>query len=100
MDPARPGFQSKKRPSKNVLDTDDAEFVDIIHSNNVFGFSKSLGHVDFWPNGKRFIQLGCKGGEFNKYFSFETILNFMFAEIQFRSLKFYRLKHAFILEDR
>jgi hypothetical protein len=46
------------------LDTTDAEFVDIIHTNggtlihDQQGFLSPIGHVDFYPNGGQF-QPGC-----------------------------------------
>nr|XP_024216846.1 pancreatic triacylglycerol lipase-like [Halyomorpha halys] len=60
LDPAFPffwGWISQKRLSK-----DDAEFVDVIHTNAFFkGHVFPLGHVDFFINGG-VIQPGCKGG--------------------------------------
>ncbi|KAK4887579.1 hypothetical protein RN001_003850 [Aquatica leii] len=49
LDPAGPLFIS--RPIDERLDTSDANFVDIIHTNGgVFGYLTSIGHVDFYPN--------------------------------------------------
>ncbi len=59
-DPAGPSFQGKD-PSLR-LDPSDADFVDIVHSNQgVFGYSGPLGHVDFWINGMGLVQIqpGC-----------------------------------------
>lgn len=50
------------QPTRNVLDASDALFVDCIHTTSTIGYNESLGHVDFWPNGRRlFLQPGCKG---------------------------------------
>lgn len=73
MDPAGPKFcvGEEKR-----LDKSDAEFVDIIHTNDAdycsylfisllhltqaqFGFDTPIGHVDFYPNGGA-EQPGCQ----------------------------------------
>jgi len=62
LDPAYPGF-SMEDPSTR-LDTTDAAFVDIIHTNSNtlvdggLSFPFSIGHVDFWPNGGS-KQVGC-----------------------------------------
>ncbi|CAG7829682.1 unnamed protein product [Allacma fusca] len=55
LDPAGPGFISV--PMKIRLDSGDADFVDIIHTNMgsvlfaQYGTPQKLGHVDFFPNG-------------------------------------------------
>lgn len=60
------------------LKRSDATFVDIIHTDEVFGSPTTNGHADFWPNqGKD--QAGCFGdgelkkskldGNFNAFFS-------------------------------
>ncbi len=63
LDPAGPffeGFDPKVR-----LDSGDAAYVDVIHSNGEslmvggFGFWEAIGHVDFYPNGGR-AQRGCQ----------------------------------------
>ncbi len=39
------------------LDTNDAQFVDIIHScAGVLGIKNSIGHIDFYPNNGEAIQ--------------------------------------------
>ncbi|RNA40557.1 pancreatic lipase-related 2-like [Brachionus plicatilis] len=57
MDPAGPLFfnrQSERRLNKN-----DADFVDIIHTDaGTLGIGKEVGHLDFFPNGGLF-QAGC-----------------------------------------
>ena len=55
LDPAYPGFSVANTNER--LDTSDARFVDVIHTNSevVVGgglsFPVAIGHVDFWPNG-------------------------------------------------
>ncbi|RWS14266.1 Pancreatic triacylglycerol lipase-like protein [Dinothrombium tinctorium] len=60
LDPARPNFQNLMRDA--VLTSDDANFVDVIHSDfnpiNAVGFTDSIGHVDFYLNGAS-PQPGC-----------------------------------------
>uniref|UniRef100_A0A131YPQ8 Pancreatic lipase like enzyme n=1 Tax=Rhipicephalus appendiculatus TaxID=34631 RepID=A0A131YPQ8_RHIAP len=62
LDPAGPLFQD----TKVALSKNDAQFVDVIHSNAgkfsdfMFGMTGQVGHVDFYPNnGDR--QPGCGG---------------------------------------
>lgn len=58
LDPAGPLF--KKWPKSLKLDSSDAEFVDVIHSDaGIFGYPTSVGHVDFWPNRGISPQPGC-----------------------------------------
>ncbi|XP_008479096.1 lipase member H-like [Diaphorina citri] len=62
LDPAGPLFESQDPRSR--LDSSDAQFVDVIHSNGEnlilggLGSWQPLGHVDFYPNGGR-MQKGC-----------------------------------------
>lgn len=55
LDPAYPGFSLENTDER--LDTTDAEFVDIVHTNSAtllhggLSFPFSIGHVDYWPNG-------------------------------------------------
>ncbi|XP_014250894.1 inactive pancreatic lipase-related protein 1-like [Cimex lectularius] len=62
LDPAGPLFESQDPADR--LDSTDAEFVDVIHSNGEtlilggLGSSQPMGHVDFYPNGGR-MQKGC-----------------------------------------
>lgn len=47
LDSANPCFNTRISLSK-----EDAEFVDVIHSNSgVLGQRLPMGHVDFYPNG-------------------------------------------------
>uniref|UniRef100_UPI00398E8F70 pancreatic lipase-related protein 2-like n=1 Tax=Pristiophorus japonicus TaxID=55135 RepID=UPI00398E8F70 len=63
LDPAKPFF--KNTPIEVRLDTSDALFVDIIHSNGAplipylgFGLFEPVGHLDFYPNGGELMP-GC-----------------------------------------
>jgi hypothetical protein len=63
LDPAYPDFSVQE--TGNRLDTTDATFVDIIHTNSAgsiaqggLSFPVPIGHVDFWPNGGE-AQPGC-----------------------------------------
>ncbi|XP_070801344.1 inactive pancreatic lipase-related protein 1-like [Pituophis catenifer annectens] len=56
LDPAQPYFQGT--PPEIRLDKNDAEFVDVIHTDSApmipnlgFGMSQAIGHLDFYPNG-------------------------------------------------
>ena len=55
MDPAGPAFQKTTKAVR--LDSSDAKFVDVIHTNGgdedqgFLGMSYSVGHADFYPNG-------------------------------------------------
>lgn len=58
LDPAKPGYDV---PGTLSLNRDDAELVDVIHTDAQplgLGFLFRCGHVDFWPNGGSF-QPGC-----------------------------------------
>lgn len=57
LDPAGPLFYVKSPSGR--LDYTDAEYVEVIHTNGrVTGFSPTLGHSDFYPNGG-LSQPGC-----------------------------------------
>ncbi|XP_034489839.1 uncharacterized protein LOC117793589 [Drosophila innubila] len=62
LDPAGPLFEAQH--PKVRLDSSDAEFVDVIHSNGEnlilggLGSWQPMGHVDYYPNGGR-VQTGC-----------------------------------------
>ncbi|CAL8096676.1 unnamed protein product [Orchesella dallaii] len=57
LDPAGPMFSSESVPLNVRLDSSDAEFVDVIHTNmglflrGEFGTPLPTGHADFYPNG-------------------------------------------------
>lgn len=62
LDPAGPLWESYS--PANPLSSDDANFVDVIHSHTqpglvlALGFHAPLGHVDFYPNGGGWMP-GC-----------------------------------------
>ncbi|KAJ8666918.1 hypothetical protein QAD02_008580 [Eretmocerus hayati] len=62
LDPAQPCFTSADESLK--LDRNDAQFVDVIHTNARqilllgLGLPDQLGHADFYPDGGQ-VQLGC-----------------------------------------
>ncbi|CAI6348190.1 unnamed protein product [Macrosiphum euphorbiae] len=59
LDPAGPGFEYLSLRS-DYLDDTDAAFVDVIHTAiGTAGYSKAIGHADFYPNEGKPIQPGC-----------------------------------------
>jgi len=62
LDPAYPAFSVEDTDTR--LDTSDAVFVDVIHTNSgnllegALSFPQPIGHVDFFPNGGN-SQPGC-----------------------------------------
>ncbi len=60
LDPASVYFEDVEDSMR--LDKSDAQFVDVIHTDSSstlgFGMKRSLGHVDFYPNGGK-NQAGC-----------------------------------------
>ncbi|XP_045896095.1 lipase member H-like isoform X1 [Micropterus dolomieu] len=57
LDPAGPQFTGT--PPEDRLDSTDAQFVDVLHTDiDVLGFRKPLGHIDFYVNGG-LDQPGC-----------------------------------------
>ncbi|KAK9507401.1 hypothetical protein O3M35_007264 [Rhynocoris fuscipes] len=68
LDPALPLFYTNL--ANHRLDSSDAEFVDVIHTNALFqGQVFPCGHVDFYANGGVF-QPGCEGEDkYNCYHS-------------------------------
>ncbi|XP_071536121.1 pancreatic triacylglycerol lipase-like isoform X4 [Panulirus ornatus] len=68
LDPA--GLTFHKVPSNQRIDSSDAEYVDIMHTNgcytfwdpwgDCFGINENLGDSDFWPNGGKH-QPACLG---------------------------------------
>jgi len=58
LDPAKPLYE--KSSPEDRLDINDALFVDVMHTNGgKNGILKSLGHIDFFPNGGQH-QPNCK----------------------------------------
>ena len=65
LDPAGPYFSDVKEDVR--LDPRDARYVDVIHTDaGVFGTSRKLGHIDFYPNGGS-QQPGCVVNILSKY---------------------------------
>uniref|UniRef100_A0A3Q0RB41 Triacylglycerol lipase n=1 Tax=Amphilophus citrinellus TaxID=61819 RepID=A0A3Q0RB41_AMPCI len=67
LDPTEPYFQGTD-PSVH-LETSDATFVDVIHTDGLpfnsklgLGMSESVGHVDFYPNGGELMP-GCSANK-------------------------------------
>ncbi|KAJ8705876.1 hypothetical protein PYW08_012922 [Mythimna loreyi] len=59
LDPALPLFSGL--PLEQRLDTSDAHFVDVIHTDaGIFGYKEPIGHADFFPNGGKSPQPGCE----------------------------------------
>ncbi|KAL4658863.1 lipoprotein lipase [Arapaima gigas] len=62
LDPAGPGFEYAD--AQSTLSPDDANFVDVLHTNTrgspdrSIGIQRPVGHVDIYPNGGTF-QPGC-----------------------------------------
>lgn len=57
LDPAFPLFYPA---IVKALSANDAEFVDVIHTDAfLYGAPVSTGTVDFWPNGGKTLQPGC-----------------------------------------
>uniref|UniRef100_UPI0037E7B78E inactive pancreatic lipase-related protein 1-like n=1 Tax=Semicossyphus pulcher TaxID=241346 RepID=UPI0037E7B78E len=63
LDPTEPYFQGANASVR--LDTSDATFVDVIHTDGLpfdsklgLGMTQSVGHVDFYPNGGELMP-GC-----------------------------------------
>ena len=65
LDPARPYFD-KPKINRKRLSKNDADFVDVIHTNSgelkrgCLSIPWKIGHVDFYPNGGQFMP-SCKG---------------------------------------
>jgi len=65
LDPARPYFTDGILDHMDGLTKEDAEFVDVIHTNSgkivegCLSIFEGVGHMDFYPNGGRH-QPGCK----------------------------------------
>ncbi|XP_076599442.1 inactive pancreatic lipase-related protein 1-like [Chaetodon auriga] len=67
LDPTEPYFQGTDVSVR--LDTSDATFVDVIHTDDLpfdsklgLGMSQSVGHIDFYPNGGELMP-GCSANK-------------------------------------
>lgn len=57
LDPAGPLYQNV--PREDRLDAGDANYVDVIHTNQgQFGYKGNAGHINFYPN-CGYLQPGC-----------------------------------------
>uniref|UniRef100_A0A8C9ZUL7 Triacylglycerol lipase n=1 Tax=Sander lucioperca TaxID=283035 RepID=A0A8C9ZUL7_SANLU len=87
LDPTEPYFQDTDASVR--LDTSDAAFVDVIHTDGLsfksklgLGMSQSVGHIDFYPNGGELMPWllrtkkfdACNHARAYKYYS-ESIFN-------------------------
>ncbi|XP_012552225.1 pancreatic lipase-related protein 2 isoform X2 [Bombyx mori] len=62
LDPALPLFEIPQLGPDFRLEKSDADFVDIIHTcGGIYGYRRSHGHADFYPNDGRPKQPGCDG---------------------------------------
>ncbi|XP_066253402.1 phospholipase A1-like [Euwallacea similis] len=60
LDPAGPAFRHPSVTSKDRLDKDDAEIVDVLHTDaGAYGYEDPIGTLDIYINGGRRIQPGC-----------------------------------------
>lgn len=61
------------------LNLTDAEFVDVIHTTAGFiGYSKNIGHADYYPNKGKSPQPGCSIFDFKSYKSIKSICELSF----------------------
>ena len=75
LDPAGPLFGKN---ASERLDKNDAEFVDIIHTDKILGLDLPIGHADFYPNGGE-SQPSCSNKTINKTNSIHKKRNLMNA---------------------
>ncbi|PIK54970.1 putative pancreatic lipase-related protein 2 isoform X2 [Apostichopus japonicus] len=57
LDPAGPGYEGFSQTGC-LLEKSDARFVDVIHTDTVFGYNTEVGHQDFFPSGGQH-QVSC-----------------------------------------
>ena len=58
LDPAGPLFEDMDEGVR--LDASHAQFVDVIHTSQILGINRAIGHVDTFVNGGH-DQSGCSG---------------------------------------
>nr|XP_018906706.1 PREDICTED: uncharacterized protein LOC109036788 [Bemisia tabaci]XP_018906707.1 PREDICTED: uncharacterized protein LOC109036788 [Bemisia tabaci] len=98
LDPAGPLFESQDPRAR--LDSTDAKFVDVIHSNGEnlilggLGSWQPMGHVDFYPNGGR-MQKGCT----NLFVGAVTDILWSASEVYGRSLCNHRRAYKFFTDS-
>jgi len=98
LDPAGPLFESQDPRAR--LDSSDAHFVDVIHSNGEnlilggLGSSQQMGHVDFYPNGGR-MQKGCS----HLFVGAVTDIFLSVSEVEGRSLCNHRRAYKFFTDS-
>jgi hypothetical protein len=91
------------RGSVNRLNSSDADYVDIIHTDGTIGLRYKIGHKDFYPNGGSF-QTGCNlldlFGKQNIQIDNEKDFNSLSAEeraqieTRFNPLHFFSCSHS------
>ncbi|KAK9712795.1 Lipase [Popillia japonica] len=80
LDPAGPSYEGN--PPNNRISADDADFVDIMHTDGGgLGMRASVGDVDYFPNGGTsrqngcgLLQIGCSHNRAPPYF-YESIIS-------------------------
>ncbi|KAJ4450331.1 hypothetical protein ANN_01751 [Periplaneta americana] len=98
LDPAAPLFESQD--PKVRLDSSDAMFVDVIHSNGEnlilggLGSWQPMGDVDFYPNGGR-MQKGCT----NLFVGAVTDILWSASDVEGRSLCNHRRAYKFFTDS-
>lgn len=98
LDPAAPLFESQDPRAR--LDSTDAMFVDVIHSNGEnlilggLGSWQPMGHVDFYPNGGR-MQKGCT----NLFVGAVTDILWSASDVEGRSLCNHRRAYKFFTDS-
>ncbi|CAG9864882.1 unnamed protein product [Phyllotreta striolata] len=93
LDPANPCFANPEMSVDERLNPEDAEFVDVIHTDvQLFGYAAPIGHVDFYPNGgghqpgcpTREIDDNCSHARSTLYFIESLSVKQLVAEATFK----------------
>ncbi|RNA11919.1 pancreatic triacylglycerol lipase, partial [Brachionus plicatilis] len=91
LDPAGPLFREVSKEER--LDKEDAELVDVIHTDAFLGIQEAIGHKDFYPNGGQ-TQKGCGLSlKRDQTFSIEEILNNYSTNLNFDSSDYFACNH-------